>query len=367
MNPDVALCQRNETMIDRPTLSVLMPNYNHARYLPESLGTITSQSYRPHEILVLDDASTDDSVHVIEALACTEPRLRLIRNERNMGVNHAVNKLLKYASGDYIFLPSADDTILPSFFEKSMNLLARYPQAGLCSTVGRLIGKNGNDRGLRALPVISKVPRYFSPEDVAHVLQQYGRWIHSPSVIFRKDALMQEQGFREELGSFSDTFVNLVIALRYGVCFVPEPLSCWRLISTGYATMSGQDWQNLLQRGKIARDLMRTQYADIFPPEFVDCFFRQWMYLVSVCAGSTTSREHIQNLDSAFGGLALSDQGLDRALRASMHLAAKAQAIGWRIHAMLKYGTWRWWLLGRLSILLILRRLVIREKLEKSR
>jgi glycosyltransferase involved in cell wall biosynthesis len=351
-------------MGNQPTLSVLMPNYNHAHFLPESLGAIISQSFRPEEILVLDDASTDNSVQVIEEFACKEPRLRLIRNERNMGVNYGVNKLLECASSEYVYLPSADDKVLPGFFEKSISLLAKYPQAGLCSTVGRLIGEKGDDRGIRAIPVISSTPHYFSPEETLRVLRRYGRWIDSGSVIFRREALVKEGKFREELGSFSDTFINLVIALRYGVCFVPEPLHCWRLLSTGYATRSGNDWVKLLERGEIARDLMRTQYKDIFPPDYISIFFRQWMYLVTICAGFSVFDKHRQNLDEVFQGLSLQTKGINRIFRFSMCKLISIQAIGWRGYSMLKYGTWRWWLLGRFSILRNFKKVIIRETLE---
>lgn len=82
-------------MPDRPTLCVLMPNYNHARFLPESLEAILAQSYPPLEVIVLDDASTDNSVEVIESFLRRDPRVRLVRNERNVGVERSVNRLVE--------------------------------------------------------------------------------------------------------------------------------------------------------------------------------------------------------------------------------------------------------------------------------
>src|SRR3954464_2600182 len=73
--------------MNTPTLSVLMPNYNHAHYLPTSVGAILAQSYQPMEILILDDGSTDGSYSILEEFARLEPRIRLSRNERNMGAN----------------------------------------------------------------------------------------------------------------------------------------------------------------------------------------------------------------------------------------------------------------------------------------
>ena len=69
-----------------PTLSVVVPNYNHAKYLPACLTAILRESVQPLEVLVLDDVSTDNSVEVIRSFAARHPLVRLIQNEQNLGV-----------------------------------------------------------------------------------------------------------------------------------------------------------------------------------------------------------------------------------------------------------------------------------------
>ena len=147
------------------TLSVVISNYNHAHYLPESLQAILSQSYRPLEVIVIDDASTDNSVDVIESFARKDPIVHLYRNEQNRGVFFSANRGLNLAAGEYIYWAAADDRVCPGFFEKSMDILAQYPQAGLCSSLFKLIGENGEDKGWVRSPVISQT-RVFSAEEV---------------------------------------------------------------------------------------------------------------------------------------------------------------------------------------------------------
>ena len=71
--------------LPRPTVSVVLSNYNHAHFLPDALGAIVGQSYLPKEILITDDASTDNSVAVIEEFSSKFPIVRLLRNEQNIG------------------------------------------------------------------------------------------------------------------------------------------------------------------------------------------------------------------------------------------------------------------------------------------
>ena len=81
-----------------PTLSVVVPNYNHGRYIEGALRGHLSQTAPPTEILVVDDGSTDDSCAVVERLAAEAPTLRLIRLGRNTGVNAAISHAMKVAT-----------------------------------------------------------------------------------------------------------------------------------------------------------------------------------------------------------------------------------------------------------------------------
>src|SRR5260221_12258836 len=92
-----------------PTLSVFVPNYNHARYLPECLQSLLDQSIEPLEIIVIDDCSTDNSIAVLEDIVRRNPRVSFVRNEKNMVVLRTLNRALEMARGEYIFLPGADD------------------------------------------------------------------------------------------------------------------------------------------------------------------------------------------------------------------------------------------------------------------
>ena len=90
-------------MMQLPSLSVVFPNCNHARFLPVQLGSMIRQSFRAIEIIIIDDASTDNSVEVIKEFMLREPRIQLICNERNMGVEWSINRLIEMASGDYLY------------------------------------------------------------------------------------------------------------------------------------------------------------------------------------------------------------------------------------------------------------------------
>src|SRR5262249_54555983 len=151
-----------------------MPNYNHAGFLSQSLTAILEQSYPIKELIVVDDASIDNSTQIIEAMARHHPKIRLFRNPRNQGVCYTANRAFEETTGDYIYCAGADDRVLPGFFEKTMGLLAAYPQAGLCCSFGATIcGETAKIKENRLC--WSDRPAYLGPCQLARALRA-GEW-----------------------------------------------------------------------------------------------------------------------------------------------------------------------------------------------
>lgn len=345
-------------------LSVVFPNYNHARYVGIQLNSMLSQSRLPDEIIIVDDASTDSSVDVIEGYCRQHEIIRLIRNEANRGVEVNINRLLWMASGDYIYLSASDDIVLPGFFEQAMAILERYPKAGMCSGIGTLIGEDGSHRGIRSLPVVSMRPCFMPPDEVARRLRKFGRWVAVSSMILRREALIAEGGQDTDAGSFADNLSALVIALRHGACFVPTPFSAWRQMATGHGTASGSDWVAQDAMGRKVVGLMRGKYRGLFREDFVRPFERHWRYMVSEVAWRQARREGVHVLETAWPAIrsTYATEALTRiAVVTRMSVLSR---LLWRGYHMIRFGPLRWWLLGRLSILVNTRRIVIREMLE---
>ena len=154
-----------------PSLSVAISNYNHAHFLPVALEAILTQSYPATEVIIIDDASTDNSVDVIERYARQYSTLRLIRNRSNMGVLHNANHLLELTSSDYFYSAASDDRVLPGFFEKSMNVLERSSNAALCFSDPATFEETSGPIRINHLG-LSTAPCYFTPEELVDRLER---------------------------------------------------------------------------------------------------------------------------------------------------------------------------------------------------
>jgi len=235
-----------------PTLSVVMPNYNHGHYLEAALRAHLDQSAPPLEIIVVDNASTDESCAVIERLAADHRNLRLVRSGRNGGVAAAMNRGLREARGDCVCFSAADDLVAPEFAGQSLRLLARHPAAAFCfSDVAVLLGDSGN---VRRLPLfLSGDARLFSPLEMGRVLQRHYFNFPSHSILYRREALLEVGGFREDLQWVADWFTNQVLAFRHGACYVPRVLTFFRVSPGSYSARGAR--QTEAQRDLVYRML----------------------------------------------------------------------------------------------------------------
>src|SRR5262245_8631151 len=96
-----------------PTVSVIIPCYNYAEFLPRCVESILDQPGVDVSVLVIDDCSSDDTPEVAARLAAQDPRVSVRRHEVNRGHIATYNEGLEWASGDYIVLISADDLLTP--------------------------------------------------------------------------------------------------------------------------------------------------------------------------------------------------------------------------------------------------------------
>lgn len=111
----------------RPTVSVIMPAYNAARFIEAAARSVMNQTVTDWELLVLDDCSQDDTCAIAQRLAAQDPRIRLVRNEANMGVARTRNRGFELCRGEYVALLDSDDIWHP---EKLEAQLARLKKTG---------------------------------------------------------------------------------------------------------------------------------------------------------------------------------------------------------------------------------------------
>jgi glycosyltransferase involved in cell wall biosynthesis len=139
-------------------VSVVIPCYNGARFLPEAIESCLRQTYRSVEVIVVDDASPDDCAAIAERFARQDRRVKVIRHPKNTGVSRAFNTGFHAARGSYFTRLAQDDIFREDAIEALLLHLERNPEAGLAYADGQSIDENGAIRkGPDILPDPSRV------------------------------------------------------------------------------------------------------------------------------------------------------------------------------------------------------------------
>ena len=259
------------------TLTAILPNYNHARFLPAALESVIAQQRKPDELLIIDDGSTDDSVAIIESYLSRLPNARFERNQSNLGALRTINRMLAESKGSIVCTINADDIVYPDFFATGMAMLERYPEAALFSGRAHLLDEAGKVIGLLETPVPRWQPGFIGPAEAARLLMQDVGWFVGQATLFRRAPLVAAGGFPEALHSFNDGYISRLLALRHGACYTPTVLAGWRRMRGGMAWLQTADLQNAQNLTIAAVATMRAA-GTIFPAGYLERWQQRYMF-----------------------------------------------------------------------------------------
>ncbi|MEI6764174.1 MAG: glycosyltransferase family A protein [Bacteroidota bacterium] len=126
-----------------PHITVIIPCYNHGTFLPETLASVMSQDYRPFDVIIINDGSTDETTLKVLGQLATQERITVL-NIENGGPSIARNQALKNAKGEYLALIDADDRMLPGFLSSSVRSILKLPEAAVVYGNYRHFGEKNN-------------------------------------------------------------------------------------------------------------------------------------------------------------------------------------------------------------------------------
>ncbi|MFZ2621012.1 MAG: glycosyltransferase family 2 protein [Minisyncoccia bacterium] len=217
--------------IEKPRITVLMACYNSEKYLQESMDSILGQTYPNFEFIIIDDGSTDKSPYIIKSYA--DPRIKFIKNEKNMGHTYCLNLGLSKAQGEYVARMDSDDISLSTRLEEQVKFMDSYPEIAVCGTWTKTIGQlNGH------------INRFFTdPEDVKANLLFYTSLAH-PTVIIRKSILEKyylRYGIDIDRDENSEDYNLWVKLSKYEkLANIPKVLLLYRLHETNVTSVHKQ-------------------------------------------------------------------------------------------------------------------------------
>ncbi len=201
-----------------PKLTVLMSVYNGEDYLREAIDSILDQTLADFEFLIIDDCSTDSSLKIISSYS--DPRIRFVPNEQNLGLTKSLNKGLALAKGEYIARMDADDVSLPTRLEKQAAFLDSHPDFSFVAGLYETIDENGN---------VTNTSAGWQPSaEQLYVDLLFGNCFPHAVVTFRTDTARLINGYDEQFKRAQDMDMWFRLSRNSAAHLFPEVLLKYR-------------------------------------------------------------------------------------------------------------------------------------------
>ena len=229
-----------------PTVTVVTPNYNHARYLPKRIDSILAQTFQDIELLILDDASTDNSREIIESYS-KNVKTKAIFNEQNSGSTFKQWNLgLSQAKGEYLWIAESDDYADLALLETLVDRLDRYPNVGLAVCQSWIVDKDGKPLGNYRDLLESQNHSSHWGEDYVNAghdeCKNYLFWYNTipnaSAVLWRREILERVGGGPTDLRVCGDWMAYINALQLSDIAFVSTPLNYFRQHQVNVRTRS---------------------------------------------------------------------------------------------------------------------------------
>lgn len=213
-------------------VSVVLPSYNHEKFIIDALQSVISQDYPNIELIIIDDASTDNSCIIIDDFIKQHPlrKIKYIRHEQNAGAVNTLNELFDLAEGDYVALINSDDVWDHSKIRQQVQVLSDFPEIGAVFTHASFINDKGKVLGASALPYSDFFVKENQPQ--GHWLRDF--FFHYNSLCH--SSMMIRKSIHKEIGEYDSRYKQLPdfdywirLLKKYEIFIVQQKLVFFRL------------------------------------------------------------------------------------------------------------------------------------------
>ncbi len=212
-------------------VSICIPTYNSATFITEAITSITQQTYSNIEIIVGDNASTDNTEEIVDLLIKKDARIKYYRNTTNLGYSGNCNKLISLASGDYVAIYHSDDIYDPSIVEKEVEILDNNADILGVFTLAKQIDTSGARLADMFSPFRNEngVRRVSLDQYINNVIDYGGSCFVCPTSMIRKSIYETLDGYNTELKYIEDQDMWARILQKGLIAVIPEYLISYRV------------------------------------------------------------------------------------------------------------------------------------------
>ena len=215
-----------------PEVSVILPVYNGEKYIAESVESILNQTYKDFEFIIVNDASTDNTLSILKSF--DDPRIRIVNNEVNLKVVKSLNKALNLATGNYVARMDGDDIASPLRFEQQLEYFKQHSEIDICATQIEVFGDK------------KYITRQYEHHEFIKASLLFLNVINHPSVMFKRASFVDNGFYYDESYNNAEDYglwVKVLDTLKFAIH--PQVLLKYRVHSDNVSVKKSSNWDVL--------------------------------------------------------------------------------------------------------------------------
>jgi len=221
-----------------PQISVIMPCFNHAAFVGESIEGILAQTVSDLELIVIDDHSADTSKEVIAKYVKADPRVRAIYHETNLGASRSRNDGIRAAQSQFLAFCDADDVWMPTKLARQLELFEKYPMHQVAYSDAKIIDEHGKETGEQ---FNDKFPVPGTGSGRLFEALCTRNFVNMQTAIVRRECITDSGYFDERIKWVEDWWFWVKISYQHSFVYTDETLAKYRVHqkSTGRVQRAG--------------------------------------------------------------------------------------------------------------------------------
>lgn len=287
----------------KPLISICIPNYNYAKFIEETIESVLSQTYGNFEILIAENASTDNSLEVISRYK--DPRIKILRNEVNVPLYQNISKCVSHAAGEIITILHSDDFYEPEFLAEVVKAYSQYSDKKVFVTAVENFHDKQNAK-LNFFPF--NLPGVRSSREVLTRLACFNNIGNGVNVAFHRDILNSNQLFAQDYRFSADYELWFRLAKHYDFVYIPKVLAHYRIHTSNLSHVASKNADMFREGIVIAQKYLNN-------PEYFNNIYKEKLlelnkkfqilkafYLGGKYSGATT-RKMLDVVDDFYPGI----------------------------------------------------------------
>ena len=266
----------------KPKVSVLIPAYNHEKFLRETIESVLNQTFPDFELLISDDCSTDHTAQVIKSFS--DERITGIFFEENRGTVRALNHLLRISQGEYIAVLGSDDVWESDKLEKQVEKLEGDPSVAACFSWATIIDQNSDVIDSETVFPIHIFNQ--KQDDKAFIMREFflsgNHFCHS-SALIRRDVHQRIGEYNLAYRQLHDFDLWIRLLIDYNIHIIEKPLVKYRYVQNSGNMSQSTEWNNFRMYNE-GEEIIYFLFKNIKDEDFIKAFSQAF-----ICKHATTN------------------------------------------------------------------------------